>query len=421
MPDLMDSGEVPAFALYLASIWTLFGRTLLVSHLAMLPFVVGILFQLASLCRKLIPQEYFSYAFLLILLDPTLLSQITLVSPDLPLLFFFLLACNAVLSNNKLSLIISVTFLLNMITRGILLSFCILLFDMYYNISFSKKVKVTLNEILTRLLLYFPGLLILVIYNWYHYHSKGWILSFEDSPWAGTKEIVDIRGLILNVVYLIWRLIDFGKVIVYAIILFLVIRLKNKIFNRRESVILFVLATLILVFSHLDMLWAKNLLSHRYFMPLNICVSLLCSSVLFSILIGRKTRVTLLILWIGFLISGNFWIYPDKIAKGWDSTLAHLPYCDLRLQAIGYLEKNNIDFEEVQSFFPNVATIDAIDLNGDHRNFGNFDGSSRFVFYSNIFNISDQEYDQLQNSKYYKNIKRFEKNGVYVSIFEKQL
>jgi hypothetical protein len=168
------------------------------------------------------------------------------------------------------------------------------------------------------------------------------------------------------------------------------------------------------------MLWAKNLLAHRYFIPVNICISLLCSSILFSETVSNKTRRLLVSLWFVFLISGSFWIYPDKIAKGWDSTLAHLPYYNLRLQAIDFIEKEDIDFTEVQSFFPNVATIDAIDLNGDQRNFDNFDGSSRYVFYSNIFNVSDEEYDKIHDVKNYKSIKQFERNGVVVSIFEKQ-
>jgi hypothetical protein len=119
------------------------------------------------------------------------------------------------------------------------------------------------------------------------------------------------------------------------------------------------------------------------------------------------------------LVGGNFIVYPDKIAKGWDSTLAHLPYYKLRHQAIDYLDKEHIDFEQVQSFFPNLASIDQIDLNGDDRSFHYYEGKGKYIFYSNIFNVTDQEYDEIHNKSNYKCIKHFESQQVFIDIFEK--
>ena len=95
MPDSIDSGEVPIFALYIATIWSLFGRTIEISHFAMLPFIIGILFQLYILCLRFFKNEHINIVMVLLLADTTLLSQFTLVSPDLPLLFFFLLGLNS--------------------------------------------------------------------------------------------------------------------------------------------------------------------------------------------------------------------------------------------------------------------------------------------------------------------------------------
>src|SRR5665811_945241 len=53
LPNVIDSGHIPILGIYLASIWTLFGKSLLLSHLAMLPFVLGIVFQSIQLCRRL--------------------------------------------------------------------------------------------------------------------------------------------------------------------------------------------------------------------------------------------------------------------------------------------------------------------------------------------------------------------------------
>ena len=119
-------------------------------------------------------------------------------------------------------------------------------------------------------------------------------------------------------------------------------------------------------------------------------------------------------------VGGNFIIYPDKVAKGWDSTLAHLPYYELRHQAIDYLNKNKIDFKEVASFFPNTASLDKIDLNHDTRHFETYSGKNNYILYSNIYNIEDQTYDSIMDKKNYIVLKQFESKGIYIKILKKQ-
>ena len=80
LPDRMDSGHIPSFGMYIAFFWKLFGRTLLVSHLAMLPFVLLLLWQTHKLVSYFFEGQLRGIAFLLILLDTCLLGQLTLVS-----------------------------------------------------------------------------------------------------------------------------------------------------------------------------------------------------------------------------------------------------------------------------------------------------------------------------------------------------
>ena len=125
-----------------------------------------------------------------------------------------------------------------------------------------------------------------------------------------------------------------------------------------------------------------------------------------------------MITWLAVLLSGNFWIYPQKISQGWDSTLAHLAYYDLRREAVSYLDERHIDFNEVQSFFPNVATIDKIDLNNDQRRFSDFDRKSNYVFYSNVFNVADEDQDFIKS--HYAAVRNFESKGVFITIYKKR-
>lgn len=119
-----------------------------------------------------------------------------------------------------------------------------------------------------------------------------------------------------------------------------------------------------------------------------------------------------------FLLTGNFWIYPDKVSQGWDASLAHLHYFELRHEAISYLKENEIGIEETASFFPNNTYIDAVDLNGDKRKFPDFTGKEQYVLYSNVFNIKDSEYNILKNQ--YWLIKSFSNLGVRIEILVKK-
>ena len=417
VPNDIDSGYINTFGMYVAFIWKIFGRTLPNSHLAMLPFAIGIVWQLYKLCNKLIKPEFSGIVLLLIIVDPTLLSQMTLVSPDVPMVFFFLLGVNAVFKNKKWLLAFSIILLFLTSLRGVMVSLCILLLDLYCNIIFKGKLHLIFFSLLKRNLIYIPAFIIFILFHSFHYLQKGWIFSHKDSPWANTINLVDVKGLFFNIGLLGWRVLDYGKIGIWFVFFILVIKFRNQTFRLKETQLLLFFLVCILIFVHANMLWANNMLAHRYFIPFNIIFSLLCATILFSDYVNIKLKYSLSIVWLIVLLSGNFWIYPPKIAKGWDSTLAHLPYYKLRNQTISYFEHEHINFKDVESFFPNTATLDKIDLNNDSRNFNNFEGKSKYVFYSNIFNIDDTIYDRI--TKEYKVVKYFKNRGVFITIYKK--
>jgi len=120
------------------------------------------------------------------------------------------------------------------------------------------------------------------------------------------------------------------------------------------------------------------------------------------------------------LISGNFWIYPDHIAKGWDSTLAHLPYYKIRSEMIQYIVKQKIPFDQVGTEFPNTATFENIDLNGSMKFFPEKNMKTNpYIFYSNIFNdFSDQELIDLKTN--WNVLKKIKRCGVYGILYKRK-
>lgn len=416
LPDDIDSGHIPAFGFYIALLWKIFGRTLAVSHLAMVPFALLAVWQLYRLCLKFIPKSYAGLATLLIILDPTVLSQFTLVSPDVPLIAFFLLAFNSVLENRKYWLTASALLLFLTSMRGMMAVVCLLLLDLYCNVSFREKAKI-FGNLLRRSLIYIPAAVVFIVFNTYHFLHKGWVGYHKDSPWADCFAPVDFKGFLLNIAIYCWRLLDFGRIGIWLVFVFLLLRCSKPIFASKSTRMLLLFAATLMVFLPANMLWAKNLLAHRYLMPIYVTFALLTASILFADYVQPKIRNMLVIIWLTVLVSGNFWIYPDKVAKGWDSTLAHLPYYKLRHEAIGYLDANHIDYKDVQSFFPNMSSMDILDLNGDPRHFDNYNGTGDYVFYSNIYNLEDAVYDQLFSA--YRPVKTFHRNGVFVSVLKK--
>ena len=419
LPVELDSGHIPAFGIYIALIWKIFGKSIEISHLAMLPFAFGIVWQINNLCKRFIQEKYIGIALVLIFIDASSMSQITLVSPDVPLVFFFLLALNSIFNNRKTLILISVFCLFLTSMRGMMISVCLVLLDIYVNYGYKKYVtKEYIKLLFKRAMLYLPALLLFVAFSTYHYKHTGWIGYHKESPWADCFERVDFKGFIRNICFLGWRLIDFGRIGVWVVFVLLFVKYKTLIFKDNKNHALYFLFMVLFILLPLNMLWAKNLMGHRYLIPIYLSFSLLTASIFFSDFVNRKFRLMLILIWFVISLTGNLWIYPNKISKGWDSTLAHLPYYKLRLSAIDYIEASKIDFKDVDSFFPNYYTLEEIDLKNDKRHFDNFiiGNKSKYVFYSNIFNVDDDVYDYMMNN--YEPIKRFEKNRVFILIMK---
>lgn len=416
LPDNIDSGHIPAFGMYIAFLWTIFGKTLFVSHFAVLPFTLGIVYQLYLLIRRFISEKYIFLALILIVADPTLLSQSILIGPDIPLIFFFLLALNSIFKNKKILLSIAIAGLFLSSMRGMMVSVALLIFDVYTNIkiSFTKK---TLKSLLKRSIIYLPALFIFLSYSIYHYHVKSWIGYHEDSPWAKSFERVGLSGFLKNIVILGWRLLDFGRVFLWIIATILVIKTYSSIKkdkNIRKLLIFIILITAALSVSFLSY---KHLSGHRYILPVYLIFALIVSYLIFEKLGNQKLKYILFSIALTGLISGNFWIYPDKISQGWDSTLGHVHYYKLHEKLSNFIEKKGIKKYEVGSYFPNITEDKYIYLNNDTCKYVEADlKKNRYVFYSNIFNIPDNDIDYLK--KHFKEIKRFQSFGVYVVLYE---
>ena len=126
-PPYLDNTSFPIYSTYLFAIWTLFSKTLLISHLAFLPFLIGICYEYYKLSKRFLTDTFVSFALILLILEPTFITQSLLMSLDIIPLYLFLVLVNLLLKENfKLySFIIPVLALYSI--RGLVLAFSIII------------------------------------------------------------------------------------------------------------------------------------------------------------------------------------------------------------------------------------------------------------------------------------------------------
>ena len=406
LPNRIDSGHPPVFGLYLACLWKIFGRSLAVSHLGMLPFLIGIVFQLHRLVSRFFSRENVLAVMCLVFADPTLLAQSIMVSPDVVLVFFLLLALNSLLEGRRMALMLALTGLGLISMRGM---FCIVIvFAVDTVLHFSSPGSFIKNTVP-----YIPVSLLVLVFLAYHLIHKGWIGYHKDSPWAACFETVDTMGFFKNILILFWRIFDFGRIGLWVAAAYLLLR-HRRLYTDGKSRTLFILFLVSFSILSLSLLFYKNLLAHRYLIPVYITFSLWLAYMLLEVQGARKIWIVLLLL----LISGNFWVYPEQVAKGWDSSLAHVPYYGLREQMISYIRAEKIPITDISSEFPNVSKLRYTDLNDEESAFCEKDMTCRYIIYSNVFNgFTNEEIRDLQESWILR--KEFRKGQVFVRLYEK--
>ncbi|RYZ32189.1 MAG: hypothetical protein EOP49_37895, partial [Sphingobacteriales bacterium] len=147
LPEYCDSGHPPAFGMYLAAVWTVLGRNLFVSHLAMLPFIMLLVAQAVKAGNNLFPGKYRSSSLitLLVLSESVLLTQCSLVSPDIWVAAFFLLAFNTVLKGNRWLLMLAIAVMGIISTRAMMCSVALYLFYLAYTIPSDRQKRLPAN------------------------------------------------------------------------------------------------------------------------------------------------------------------------------------------------------------------------------------------------------------------------------------
>lgn len=413
MPDSFDPGHPPVLGFILAIAWKILGHKLWVSHLVMLPFTIGLLYQLHRFVSYYMKDSKLQFfAFLLLLVDPTLSAQFVLVNPEVMSLFFFFLALNGMLYGNYNLKIIGLFFLSIVSFRSMMLAAGIFTFDVLNLLWLEKR---NLKAIIKPkfLVAYIIGSMPGVLYVIWRLLSKGWLQTHPDSPWAELWQFADLKMFIRNIIVLGHRYADFGRIFILLFLIFNLIKYRKVIFTKEVKQLLLLAVTSVFVIL-LTSLIATNTMGHRYYIVSYLALGLLAFYIINKYY--RKKNIIYSILFFA-LLTGNLWIYPRSIAQGWDASLAHIPYHSLRTEALDYLDDNAIEIEKTATFFANATSLDNVDLSGDLRVFESYTGENEYLFYSNVYNLTDTQYANIDMN--YTIIKKFEKARIHIYIYKR--
>ena len=412
LPPKYDSGHPPFWGLYHAGLWKLFGKSVITSHLAMWPFLFGALVFGGKIGALLVREPYAGLFFgLFLLADPVFLTQATLVSPDIALVCFFLMTLYGLLlkrhNNTHWSIIIGAIGLSMVSLRGMMtlagLGFFVLL-----DAGISKGFR--------KMLYFTPGILVGVgVLTIHSFHTK-WIGYHEDSPWADSFQLVDFKGFARNLLILIWRMLDVGRIFIWVLLGFIWYRSKGlwqQEFKGRWGKAFLALAIFLLP----TFLLYNGLNGMRYLMPLLMVINLLFVQAIF-LLRKQGYHRWLLVYFLAFFAfaMGNTWKYPPTISVSWDTTMMHQPYYRLRKKMMAFIQQENIPITKIATAFPNTAPLEIIDLNGvNERMVAISDTSANYIFVSNIFNDLKNEFNNIDEQM--ELIQGFSNGAIWVKLY----
>lgn len=409
--DIPDTGGFPLYSVYLSFIWMMFGKTLIVSHLSMLPFILGTIYLYFNLAKRFLNPQLIPVAMLLLLCEPSFMTQSILMGYDLLMIFFFLLSLNALLSNKRLLYSIALLFLCLSSMRGIMLGISLFFIDL----SFSRKLSLPM---LKNYALAFTSIL---CWAFYHYKITGWFF-FSPLRENTHEAILSFKMMLKQIGYITWKIIDFGRVTLWIFLFITAIFFYRKV-RTEELNILFKILFIPLLILILLMVPFSNPIGQKYFIVIFLLLNIAVCYI-FQTIKNNKLTIIMSAIFLISLVTGNFWIYPEKFGNGWDASLKVLPYFELKEKMDAYINDNGIPPEKIGTEFPLIADKKYTHLSDQSFHYtdvwsGPINNHAYFL-HSNVTNtgISKQVEDVKRN---WQLLKQFERGQVSIALYKNPL
>ncbi len=413
LPFEINCGHPPFFGAYVGAAWKTFGYNLAVAHFAMIPFLLILAYHLIKIFKFFLAESFVIFGLLLLILEPSLISQCTMVSNDVVMTSMFIWALSSILYKKEAWLIPATIIMVLINIRGALMVF--MLFPVLLVVKWQLEKKLAWKQVLW----FFPSLMVFALWNAFHYSETGSMLMGNNPKWAEHYEYFSLKIALKNLIVIARNMLDYGRVFLwFGIVIFASIQFKSKeLCNTKQtlaaSIFLVPFVLIALIFGT-----ASNPVGHRYLLVFYVLAILLFSVLLQRYWDDKFSKLLLIFACIG-TFTGNLWVYPETIAQGWDSTLGHINYFEIRREAYNFVKTEQIPKNQIGAGFTMQQQTKFIDLQPGYGDFGRKDkgiDNYNYILYSNIINdFSDDEIDQLNKNWILK--KQWRKNGVFIKLF----
>lgn len=393
-----DNGHFPLYPIYLALLFKFFGFKLWIAHLSVLPFLLGVLWQLQRFCTRFLSAGKTFLVMLLTLFHPAFITQSIYFSSEIALVFFSLLLINAFLYERASHIAVAAVFICLFNLRGI--SLCLVLF-IYFLIG--KKNKNAWYLIC--------GFFVWGVWLIVHHKITGWFITGPEIKEFRT--LATAEGVVKNFLLALWKMVDLGSVFGWAAVL--VIALKRKALGQ-PLVLLFLVSVSVI----LTCLPSTNPISNRYFL---LSYVLLVPAFMHSVnFLDKKLPVVITICFATVLFSNNGVMYPNKYGNAWDCSLKSLPYFNLRQQLDVYMAAQKIPVKEVSAGFQLYFNDSFYLMNGTGKEYSLLSDTAmpntEYVADSDICNNYNELRIQFLEERY-SLVKTFKSGAVYINLYKK--
>ncbi len=413
-PNIIDDNLLTSSLL--ACTWKIFGKNLVSSHLLFSIIAIAFIYQLYCLCRYFIrDKKAFIFIFLLVISEPGAVTQSLLIMTDTLLLLLTVMSIRYMLLNKKLAFILSLFFLAMIRERGLMMCAGIGLAH-YILLLKDNQWKNPFRVLRQALYPFIPVIFYFIAFYLYRiYMNQSLSLIRENTQWSEGRHWVDAKLFIKNIASSTRFFLDYGKCFIWLAFGFLFFKYGRKKLFSSSTATLWIILGGTLSFLLLTTLLINNSIGPRYFIFHFMLFAMITGILIFRLLNSKQAMILCSLLIVG-LWSAHWWIYPEKISKPWDNTLAHLPYYQLRKDALQYIDDQKINYKDISSFFPASSCGEYIELNNDKRVFSKQDfTNNKYVVYSNIANWSDENIDRISP---WPIEKVFQKNGIFIRIYK---
>jgi hypothetical protein len=394
-----DNGHFPLYSLYLAALFKLFGFKLWLAHVSIIPFVIGLLYQLQMLCKRFLSDEKALWVLVLTLIHPALIAQSIYFSSEICFVFFALWMLNTIEDLRASRMVLSSSLLCLLNLRALPLVIIILCYFV-----FLKKQKSVWYLLLS--------ILVSVSWIFIHFYASGWF--FINTENVGHRTVIDFIGMIKNFFWCFFKLTDFGNII--ALIFIVLFCFKQK---RIDEPIVFLLLAIIAVIAFCIPL--SNPISTRYFLLVYV---LALPAFIYSVsAFSKQKMITACLVFVLLLMQSNWLIKPNKYGNAWDCSLQSLTYFDVRKDLDNYVSENNISPKDVAAGFQVYFNDKYYLMNNSDKEYDLLSDTEMnenlYIADSNICNnYNSQRMDYLERN--YTLVKSFTKGSIYIRLYKRK-